>query len=75
MDRKSSQKVVPYAPDDPLGSDFATATMNTFDKILTNYGKDNDGLGSFWSPLERVASTFQIELRFTCGPLWLHLHG
>ena len=68
MDRKSPQKVVPYAPDDPLGSDFATATMNTFDKILTNYGKDNDGLGSFWSPLERVAHKFHM------WDVWTRVH-
>ena len=34
--------------------------MNTFDKILTNFGLDNDGLGPFWSPLERVAHKFHL---------------
>ncbi len=55
MDRHAPVNMVPYAPEDPVGSDFTTFTMNTFDKILTNYGQDNDGLGQFWSPLERVA--------------------
>lgn len=55
MDRSSIVKVVPCAPDDPVGSDFTSFAMNTFDKILSNFGLDNDGLGPYWSPLERVA--------------------
>ena len=61
MDRHSSVKVIPYAPDDPLGVDFTTVTMKTFDKIMNNIGKDNDGLGSLWSPLERVAHKFHMN--------------
>lgn len=60
MDRNSIVKVVPYAPEDPVGSDFTSLTMNTFDKILSNYGLDNDGLGAYWSPLERVAHKFHM---------------
>ena len=60
MDRRSSQKVIPFAPEDPLGSDFSTKTMNVVDKILQNVGKDNDGLGPNWSPLERVVHKFHM---------------
>ncbi len=60
MDRHAEVNVVPYAPEDCVGSDFTSFTMNTFDKILTNYGQDNDGLGAFWSPLERVAHKFHM---------------
>lgn len=60
MDRHSDEKVVPYAPRDALGEDFFTPSMKTVDKILSNVGKDNDGLGSFWSPLERVVHKFHM---------------
>lgn len=60
MDRRSEEKVVPYAPEDLLGDDFYTTPMKTIDKILNNIGKDNDGLGSFWSPLERVVHKFHM---------------
>ena len=60
MDRRSPQKVVPFAPDDPLGHDFSTQPMNVVDKILQNAGKDNDGLGRYWSPLERVVHKFHM---------------
>lgn len=60
MDRHSDQKVVPYAPEDALGDDFFTTPMKTVDKILNNIGKDNDGLGAFWSPLERVVHKFHM---------------
>ena len=60
MDRRSWQKVIPFAPEDPLGSDFSTKTMNVVDKILQNVGKDNDGLGPNWSPLERVVHKFHM---------------
>ena len=68
MDRRSSQKVVPYAPEDPLGSDFSTETMNIIDKILHNVGKDNDGLGQYWSPLERVVHKFHMN------DVWVQVH-
>lgn len=61
MDRHSDVKVIPYAPEDPLGEDFTTVTMKTFDKIMNNIGKDNDGLGPMWSPLERVAHKFHMN--------------
>lgn len=61
MDRHSDVKVIPYAPNDPLGDDFSTVTMKTFDKIMNNIGKDNDGLGPMWSPLERVAHKFHMN--------------
>lgn len=60
MDRRSPMKVVPFAPDDPLGHDFSTHTMNAIDKILSNVGKENDGLGPYWSPLERVVHKFHM---------------
>ena len=60
MDRRSPHKVVPYAPEDPLDSDFSTETMNVIDKILLNVGRENDGLGAYWSPLERVVHKFHM---------------
>ncbi|XP_067685420.1 uncharacterized protein [Haliotis asinina] len=54
------QKVLPYAPSDPVGSDFRTHTMNTIDKILSNLGEETDGLGSNWSPIERVVHNFHM---------------
>ena len=69
MDRSSPRKVVPFAPPDPLGSDFSTEPMNVVDKILQNIGKDNDGLGSYWSPLERVVHKFHMN------DVWSRVHG
>ena len=60
MDRHSDQKVVRHAPEDKLGSDFTTMSMNTIDKILSNIGRDNDGLGPYWSPVERIAHKFHM---------------
>lgn len=60
MDRHSDQKVVNYAPEDKLGGDFFSTSMKTIDKILSNIGMDNDGLGSYWSPLERVVHKFHM---------------
>jgi len=60
MDRHSPEKVIPYAPEDPIGSAFSTSTMNTIDKILLAIGKDSDGLGPNWSPLERVVHKFHM---------------
>lgn len=60
MDRHSDIKVVLYAPADQLGQDFDTPSMNTIDKILSNIGMDNDGLGSYWSPVERIAHKFHM---------------
>ncbi|XP_046341457.2 uncharacterized protein LOC124122415 [Haliotis rufescens] len=52
--------VRPYAPNDLLGSDFRTHSMNTIDKILSNLGKPTDGLGDNWSPIERVVHNFHM---------------
>ena len=68
MDRHSSVKVVPYAPNDKLGDDYETMTMKTIDKILSNVGRDNDGLGPFWSPLERVVHKFHM------WDVWTRVH-
>ena len=68
MDRRSPQKVVPFAPEDPLGDDFSTEPMNVVDKILQNVGKDNDGLGRYWSPLERVVHKFHMN------DVWARVH-
>ena len=68
MDRRSPQKVIPFAPEDNLGSDFKEMTMNTIDKILSNIGKDNDGLGPNWSPLERVVHKFHM------WDVWYQVH-
>ena len=53
-------QVVSYAPSDPWGSDYSTDTMNIIDHILSNVGKSNDGLGEFWSPIERVVHNFHM---------------
>lgn len=65
---KSRQNVLPFAPHDPVGSDFATHTMNTIDKILSHLGNSDDGLGPNWSPIERVAHTFHML------DLWVKIH-
>ncbi|CAH1780043.1 unnamed protein product [Owenia fusiformis] len=53
-------KVLPYAPSDCIGGDFSTWTMNTLDKILSNIGIDDDGLGPNWSAIERTAHKFHM---------------
>ena len=68
MDRQAPEKVVPYAPNDPLGSDFSTFTMNTIDKILSGIGSNNDGLGPNWSPVERIVHKFHM------WDLWQRVH-
>ena len=60
MDRHSDMKVVRFAPEDRLQQDFDTPSMNTIDKILSNIGMDNDGLGSYWSPVERIVHKFHM---------------
>ena len=60
MDRSSEEKVISYAPEDVLGSDFSTPSMNVVDKILNNIGMNNDGLGPNWSPLERIVHKFHM---------------
>lgn len=60
LDRSSSQKVLPYAPSDPVGSEFSTHSMNLIDKILSEIGNPKDGLGPMWSPVERIAHNFHM---------------
>ncbi len=62
MDRRAPEKVIPYAPNDFVGSDFSTLSMNTIDKLLSN---DNDGL---WSPLGRIMHKFHMM------DLWNRVH-
>lgn len=59
-DISAAQKVLPYAPADPIEGDYATWTMNTLDKILSNVGIDDDGLGPNWSAIERTAHKFHM---------------
>ena len=56
----SGIKIVPVAPNDPWNQDFATTPMNMIDKILSGVGKADDGLGPYWSPVERVAHNFHM---------------
>ena len=49
----AEKKVVPNAPSDPTGHDFATPAMNLLDHVLSNVGAANDGLGPRWSSVER----------------------
>jgi hypothetical protein len=57
---KEESKVINYAPDLKLGNDFSTFTMNVIDQILSHVGVDDDGLGSHWSPTERIAHKFHM---------------
>lgn len=56
----SQLKVLPYAPDTPMGNDYVTLAMNTIDNILANVGSEEDGLGRNWSPIERVVHTMHM---------------
>ena len=68
LDRSSAEKVLPYAPNFPTGSDFSTQTMNIIDRILSHIGNAKDGLGPNWSPIERVVHTFHM------WDLWNQVH-
>ena len=68
LDRSAAQKVLPYAPDYPVGSDFSTHSMNLIDRILSEIGNSKDGLGPMWSPVERIAHTFHM------WDLWNRIH-
>lgn len=59
-DLSSELKVLPYAPDAPLGNDYVTMAMNTIDNILSHVGNEEDGLGRNWSPIERVVHTMHM---------------
>lgn len=52
--------VIPYAPEDPLGEDFSTGTLNVIDSILSRIGLDDDGLGPNWSSTERIVHKFHM---------------
>ena len=52
--------MIPYAPEDPLGEDFSTRTMNIIDAILSRIGLDDDGLGPNWSSTERIVHKFHM---------------
>jgi len=60
QDLHNGAKVLPYAPDEPLGNDFFGFTMNMIDKILSNIGKSDDGLGPNWSSTERIVHKFHM---------------
>ena len=68
LDRSASQKVLPYAPENPVGNDFSTHSMNVIDKILSEIGNPHDGLGPNWSPVERIAHNFHMM------DLWNRIH-
>lgn len=59
-DLTKPNKVLPYAPSNPVGHDFETDTMNILDSILSSLGSNDDGLGPNWSAIERVAHTFHM---------------
>lgn len=52
--------VIPYAPEDPIGEDFSTETLNIIDTILSRIGLDDDGLGPNWSSTERIVHKFHM---------------
>eukprot|EP00998_Keelungia_sp_KM082_P007576 NODE_3771_length_853_cov_87.410468_g3748_i0.p1 GENE.NODE_3771_length_853_cov_87.410468_g3748_i0~~NODE_3771_length_853_cov_87.410468_g3748_i0.p1 ORF type:complete len:224 (-),score=64.44 NODE_3771_length_853_cov_87.410468_g3748_i0:130-801(-) len=54
-------KVTSYAPDVQLPTDFATPVMQQIDDILSSIGSPTDGLGSNWSPVERIAHQFHMN--------------
>jgi len=56
----AAQLVLPYAPEVRIGHDFNARTMNVIDRILSQLGKSDDGLGKHWSPLERIVHTFHM---------------
>ncbi|CAF3197501.1 unnamed protein product [Rotaria socialis] len=64
---KNGVKVLPYAPNDALPSDYFDFTMNMIDKILSMIGKSDDGLGAHWSSTERIVHKFHMR------DLWLRL--
>ena len=68
LDRSAKEKVLPFAPEYPLGSDFTTTSMNMVDKILGQIGNEKDGLGPNWSSVERIAHAFHMR------DLWYRIH-
>jgi len=61
QDLHSSQMVVEEVPSAPLGNAFATSTMNEVDRILTILGTADDGLGSHWTPVERIVHNLHMN--------------
>jgi len=53
-------KVLLYAPDDKLPTDYYGFTMQMIDKILSMIGKSDDGLGAHWSSTERLVHKFHM---------------
>jgi len=64
---EKGQKVLMYAPNDPVPSDYFDFSMNVIDKILSMVGKADDGLGAQWTPVERIVHKFHMR------DLWLNL--
>lgn len=60
QDLSKKNIVLEHAPQDAIGHDFSTMTMNIVDKILSTLGNAKDGLGEHWSPVERVAHVFHM---------------
>ena len=48
------KKFLPYTPQNAVGNYLSTHSMDITDKILSDIG----GLGSNWSPVERIAHNF-----------------
>ena len=59
-DLRESDKVINYAPNEELLDDYTTFTMQVIDTILSKIGNDDDGLGSNWSPTERIVHKFHM---------------
>eukprot|EP00117_Sycon_ciliatum_P000531 scpid90528/ scgid6558/ len=68
LDLRGPKKVQHFAPHDPLKHNFDTEPMNRIDKILSNIGSHDDGLGPNWSPVERIAHSFHMH------DLWHRIH-
>ena len=59
-DLKSGVKLLDYAPNEDLLTDYTTFTMQVIDTILSKVGNDDDGLGPNWSPTERIVHKFHM---------------
>lgn len=45
VDLSGQRKVLNHAPEDQIGRDFSTKSMNIIDKVLSMLGTSKDGLG------------------------------
>lgn len=61
MNMTAPVRVIHKAPSVPLDSYFTTSAMRAVDTIMNNIGKENDGLGPAWSPVERLAHYFHMN--------------